>query len=148
MKNPLVVIPVVAASARRGTADGQAAKRGRDDARCVMADDADGADLWADGGGGQCGIWGPRQEILKNMWKVQGCGRICLSRRFHLSLLYSIRRRRAGQAEDSAFVSVGNLATMRCCVGETIEASRGFMMVQNLDCFALGIEIDEMGAEI
>ena len=43
---------------------------------------------------------------------------------------------------------VGNLATMRCCVGENVEAQRGMHdVVQNLRLLAaLGIEIDESEA--
>jgi heptosyltransferase-2 len=86
-------------------------------------------------------------EILKNMWKVRGMRPHLFiapfpSNRWQYSMLAA-----ASGAERKILHSypVGNLTTMRCCVGETIEAQRGIHdVVQNLRLLGpLGIEIDE-----
>src|SRR5258706_6500750 len=89
-------------------------------------------------------------EVLKNMWKVRGMRPHLFiapfpSNRWQYSMLAA-----ASGAERRILHSypVGNLTTMRCCVGETVEASRGIHdVVQNLRLLGpLGIEIDESEA--
>jgi ADP-heptose:LPS heptosyltransferase len=86
-------------------------------------------------------------EILKNMWGVRAMRPHLFiapfpSNRWQYSMLAM-----ASGAERKLLHSypVGSLSTLRCCVGETIEAERGIHdVVQNLRLLrALGIEIDE-----
>jgi ADP-heptose:LPS heptosyltransferase len=89
-------------------------------------------------------------EIFKNMWRVRGSKPHLFiapfpSNRWQYSMLAM-----ASGAERKLLHSypVGNLRTMRCCVGETIDAQRGIHdVVQNLRLLKmLGIEIDEQEA--
>jgi len=89
-------------------------------------------------------------EILKSMWKVRGMSPHLFiapfpSNRWQYSMLAA-----ASGAERKLLHSypVGNFTTMRCCVGEKVEATRGIHdVVQNLRLLsALGIEIDESEA--
>src|SRR6266480_3587036 len=86
-------------------------------------------------------------EILKNMWRVRRLGVDLFmapfpSNRWQYSMLAA-----ASGAERKLLHSypVGSLRTMRCCVGEKVEAKRGIHdVVQNLRLLsALGIEVDE-----
>src|SRR5436190_8449644 len=89
-------------------------------------------------------------EILKNMWKVRAMRPHLFiapfpSNRWQYSMLAV-----ASGAERKLLHSypVGNWRTMRCCVGETLETSRGIHdVVQNLRLLlGLGIEVDETDA--
>ena len=87
------------------------------------------------------------REILKNMWAVRGMKPYLFiapfpSNRWQYSMLAM-----ASGAERKLLHSypVGSLSTMRCCVGDTVEAQRGIHdVVQNLRLLSpLGIDIDE-----
>jgi len=86
-------------------------------------------------------------QILKNMWKVRGMRPFLFiapfpSNRWQYSMLAM-----ASGAERKLLHSypVGNWRTMRCCVGENVQAQRGIHdVVQNLRLLlSLGIQIDE-----
>jgi ADP-heptose:LPS heptosyltransferase len=152
MRDPLVVIPVVAGIGNAVMAQPMVRqlKRAWTDARIIimarlgamgevfarMSEVSEVRPLGKSG-----------REILSNMWKVRAMRPQVFiapfpSNRWQYSMLAM-----ASGAERKLLHSypVGSLRTMRCCVGETVEASRGIHdVVQNLRLLKrLGIEVDE-----
>lgn len=150
-RNPLVVIPIVAGIGNALMAQPMVRqlKRAWDDARIIimarigamgevfsrMSEVADVRPLGK-----------TSAEILKKMWRVRGERPYLFiapfpSNRWQYSMLAM-----ASGAEKKLLHSypVGSLTTLRCCVGETVEAQRGIHdVVQNLRLLScLGIEID------
>src|SRR4051812_13238779 len=89
-------------------------------------------------------------EILKNMWKVRRLGPHLFvapfpSNRWQYSMLAAASGARRKLLHS---YPVGSLTTMRCCVGEQVDAQRGIHdVVQNLRLLTrLGIDVDESDA--